>query len=145
MDRTPKRSSGINPQGAGIITPDHKRQRSSKTTDATPTNDDLNGMLVYTGTDMMPTVNETNLSLHLCAACQRLGRHCPRGASCMMIHNTDIAKWPDATFAKWAALVDRTPALNWNRKVVDPSKVAACSSKLSASSLTNAPASKAKS
>jgi hypothetical protein len=62
----------------------------------------------------------------------------------MMIHDMDITKWTDATFAKWAALVDRTPALYWNRKVVNPSKVAARSSKLSASSLTNAPASKAK-
>ena len=62
----------------------------------------------------------------------------------MMIHDTDINKWPDATFAKWAALVDRTPALDWNRKVVDPAKVAARSSKLSASSLTNASTNKAK-
>jgi hypothetical protein len=98
---------------------------------------------MYTGTDMMPTVNETNLSLRLCAARQRVGRHCPRSASCMMIHDTDIAKWPDATFAKWVALVDRTPALNWNRKVVNPAKVAARSSKLSTSSLANASASKA--
>jgi hypothetical protein len=54
---------------------------------------------VYTGTNMMPTVNESNLSLRLCAACQRMDRHCPRGASFMMIHDTDITKWPDATFA----------------------------------------------
>jgi hypothetical protein len=63
----------------------------------------------------------------------------------MMIHDMDIAKWPDATFAKWAALVDRTPTLDWNRKVVNPAKVAARSSNLSASSLANASASKAKS
>ena len=62
----------------------------------------------------------------------------------MMIHDTDITKWPDATFAKWAALVNKTPALEWNRKVVDPAKVSACSAKLSASSLTSASASKAK-
>ena len=124
--------------------PDLKRQRGPKPGDATPSGDDLNGTLVYTGTDMMPTVNETNLSLRLCAARQRVGRHCPRGTSCMMIHETDITKWPDATFAKWAALVDRTPALDWNRKVVDPAKVAARSSKLSASSLANASTSKAK-
>jgi hypothetical protein len=101
-------------------------------------------MLVYTGTNMMRTVNKTNLSLHLCATRQRMGHHCPRGTSCMMIHDTDITKWPDATFAKRAALVDRTPALNWNRKVVDPAKVSACFAKLSTSSLTNASASKAK-
>jgi hypothetical protein len=61
-----------------------------------------------------------------------------------MIHDMDITKWLDATFAKWAALVDKTPALEWNRKMVDHAKVAARSSRLSASSLTNAPASKAK-
>jgi hypothetical protein len=62
----------------------------------------------------------------------------------MMIHDTDVIKWPDATFAKWAALIDKTPALDWNRKVVDPAKVSARSAKLSASSLKNASASKAK-
>jgi hypothetical protein len=145
MDKMPKCSAGLDPHGAGLITPDLKRQHGSKPGDATPSGDDLNSMLVYTGTNMMLTVNETNLSLRLCTTRQHVGRHCPRGASCMMIHNMDITKWPDATFAKWAALVDRTPALNWNRKVVDPAKVAARSSKLSASSLTNASASKAKS
>ena len=93
---------------------------------------------------MMPTVNESNLSLHFCAARQRVGRHCPRSTLCMMIHNTDITKWPDATFAKWAALVDKTPALDWNQKVVDPAKVSAPSAKPSASSLTSASAAKAK-
>jgi hypothetical protein len=38
----------------------------------------------------------------------------------MMIHDMDTTKWPDATFAKWAALVKRTPCLDWNQKVVDP-------------------------
>ena len=144
LDKMPKRTASLDPHGSGLITPDPKRQRGSKPGDTTPSSEDLNGTLVYTGTDMMPTVNETNLSLRLCAARQRVGRHCPRGTSCMMIHETDITKWPDATFAKWAALVDRTPALEWNRKMVDPAKVAARSSKLSASSLTNASASKAK-
>jgi hypothetical protein len=144
LDKTPKRTASLDHHGLGLITPDTKRQRGSKPGDITPSGDDLNGTLVYTGTDMMLTVNETNLSLYLCAARQRVGRHCPRDASCMMIHNMDITKWPDATFAKWAALVDRTPALDWNQKVVNPAKVAARSSKLSTSSLTNASASKAK-
>jgi hypothetical protein len=61
----------------------------------------------------------------------------------MMIHDTDITKWPDATFAKWAALVDKTPTLDWNRKVVNPARVSARSAKLSASSLNNASTSKA--
>jgi hypothetical protein len=145
MDKLPKRPTGLDHHGVGLITPDPKRQQGPKPIDVIPTNDDLNGTLVYTGANMMPTFNETNLSLRLCAARQRVGHHCPRGSSCMMIHNMDITKWPDATFAKWAALVDRTPALDWNRKVVDPAKIAACSSKLSALSLTNASASKAKS
>jgi hypothetical protein len=139
MDKTPKRPAGLDPHGPGLITPDLKRQHGSKLGNAAPSGDDLNSMLVYTGTDMMSTVNETNLSLRLCAARQHVGRHCPRGASCMMIHDMDITKWPDATFAKWAAFVDRTPALDWNRKVVDPAKVAARSSKLSASSLPPTP------
>ena len=61
-----------------------------------------------------------------------------------MIHNTDISKWPDATFAKWAALVDKTPALDWNRTVVDPAKVSARSAKISAASLSGTSATKAK-
>jgi hypothetical protein len=52
----------------------------------------------------------------------------------MMILDKDITKWPDAPFTKWAALVDKTAALNWNRKVVDPAKISACSAKISASS-----------
>jgi hypothetical protein len=41
---------------------------------------------------MMPTINETNLSLHLFAACQHVGCNCPHDASCMMIHDLDISK-----------------------------------------------------
>jgi hypothetical protein len=62
----------------------------------------------------------------------------------MKIHDTEFTKWPDATFAKWAALVDKTPALDWNRKVFDPTNVSASSAKLSASSLTGVSANKAK-
>jgi hypothetical protein len=144
LDKVPKCTAGHDPIGSGIVTPDTKRQRGSKPSDATPSGDNFNGTLVYTSIDMMPTVNETNLSLRLCAARQRIGRHCPRGISCMMIHNMDITKWPDATFDKWAALADKTPTLDWNRKVVDPAKVSACSAKLSTSFLTNTSASKAK-
>jgi hypothetical protein len=61
-----------------------------------------------------------------------------------MIHDLDITKWPIATFAKWSALVDQTPGLDWNRKVVDPAKVSARSTKLAASSLAGATAVKAK-
>ena len=94
---------------------------------------------------MMPTVNEANPSLRLCAGRQRVGRNCPRGSSCLMIHDLDIAKWPDATFAKWSALIEKTPGLEWNRKVVDPAKVFARISKLSASMLAGAASVQAKS
>ena len=62
----------------------------------------------------------------------------------MMIHKLDIAKWPDSTFAKWSALVDKTLHLEWNCKVVDPAKVAARTVKLSASLLLTMTAAKAK-
>ena len=107
--------------------------------------DNLSSTLVYTGSNMMPTVSEANPSLRLCTARQCVGHHCPRGTSCLMIHDTDITQWPNATFAKWAALVDKTPALDWNGKVADPAKVAACTTKLSASSLSGATAAKQKS
>jgi hypothetical protein len=142
-NKAPKHSDGHDPLSSGLVTPDTKRQQGLKSSDATLSSSDLNGTLMYTGTNMMPTVNESNLSLHLCATHQRVGRHCPRGTACMMIHDTDVTKWPDATFAKWAALVDKTPTLDWNQKVVFPAKVSAHSAKLSAYSLTNASASKA--
>jgi hypothetical protein len=45
-----------------------------------------------------------------------------------MIHNMDISKWPDSTFAKWLALVNKIPALEWNHKVIDPAMVSASAS-----------------
>ena len=92
----------------------------------------------------MPTVNESNPSLHICAARQCVGRHCPRSTSCPMIHDTDIAKWPNTTFAKWAALVDKTPALDWNCKVINLAKISAHAAKLSAASLSGAATAKNK-
>jgi hypothetical protein len=61
-----------------------------------------------------------------------------------MIHDLDISKWPEATFAKWSVLIEKTPGLDWNRKVVDPTKVSARISKLSASTLASVAAGKAK-
>jgi hypothetical protein len=57
LDKMPKHTTGHDPHGLGLITPDTKCQRSPKPGNATPSGDDLNGTLVYTGTDMMPTVN----------------------------------------------------------------------------------------
>jgi hypothetical protein len=62
-----------------------------------------------------------------------------------MIHDLDIAKWPNATFAKWSALIEKTPSLEWNRKVVDPAKVSARISRISASTLAGAASNKTKS
>ena len=62
----------------------------------------------------------------------------------MMIHDLDITKWLGATFAKWSARIDKTPALEWNRKVVEPTKVSARTAKLSTSSLASATAGRSK-
>jgi hypothetical protein len=51
----------------------------------------------------------------------------------MMIHELDIAKWPNATFVKWSALFDKTPSLEWNHKALHPAKVSTHNSKLFAS------------
>ena len=142
LDKGAKRSTGNDNAGPGFVTPDPKRSRTGKPGDTMPSPDDLSGTLVYTGADMMPTVSEATPSLRLCAARQRVGRNCPRGSSCMMIHDLDISKWPDTTFAKWSALIDKTPALDWNRKVVDPAKVSARAAKLSAATLSSATAGK---
>jgi hypothetical protein len=138
LDKAPKRSASNDHDGTGLVTPDSRRQRGPKPGEFTPSSDDLNGTLIYTGTNMTPTINKSNLSLRLCATRQRVGCHCPRGALCMMIHDMDITKWPDATFAKWAALVDKTLSLDWNQNVVDPANV-------STSSLTGTSTNKAKS
>ena len=52
LNKAPKRTAGHDPHGSGLITPDTKRQRGLKPGDITPSGDDLNGMLVYTGTNM---------------------------------------------------------------------------------------------
>ena len=84
----------------------------------------------------MPSVNEANPALRLCASRHRDGKHCPRGPSCKMIHDLDITKWPDTTFARWSALVENTPTLDWNPRVVDPAKLSARSAKLASSALS---------
>jgi hypothetical protein len=63
----------------------------------------------------------------------------------MITHDLDISKWPGAMFAKWLALVNKTPTLKWNCKVLDPAKVSARSTKLAVSSLTITSAAAAKS
>ena len=72
---------------------------------------------------MMPSANKVNPTLCRCAARQCIGHNFPHGATCKMIHDLDITKWPNTTFTKWAALIDQMPALDWNRKVIDPAKV----------------------
>jgi hypothetical protein len=95
----------------GLVTPDTKRQCGGKSTNTTPSSNDLTGNIVYNDTNMMPTVNKKNLFLCLCAARQHVGRDSPCGDLCMMIHDMDISKRPNSTLAKCLALVNRTPAL----------------------------------
>jgi hypothetical protein len=130
LDKALKRASGPKPTGVGLLTPDTKCQHTGKAHNAAPSTDDLSGTLIYTGTDMMPLVNEANPAMQLCAACQHVGCNCPRRATCKRIHDLDISKWLDITFAKWAALADEMPTLDWNCKVINPVKVAACSANL---------------
>ena len=101
-------------------------------------------MLIYTGTNMMPSINDANPAMGLCAAGQHMGCNCPHGTSCKIIHELDIAKWPVTTFAKQSALDNQMLALEWNRKVVDPAKVAAFITKLAATSLACMTSTKAK-
>jgi hypothetical protein len=145
LDKAAKRPAVTDTYGSGLTAPDTKRQRTGKPGDTTPTSDDLSGTLIYTGNDMMPSVNEANPAMRLCAARHRVGRNCPRGNLCKMIHNLDIDKWPDATFAKWSALVDKTPGLEWNKKVIDPSRISARTARVSAASLATATGHKSKS
>ena len=144
VDKTPKHNTGPDAPGMGSIMPDAKRQHTGKPGDTLPSAGDLSGTLIYMGTDMMPSVNEANPAMRLCAARHQVGHSCPRGPACKMIHDLDITNWPNATFAKWSALVDQTPGLDWNCKVVDPAKVSARSTKLAASLLAGATAAKTK-
>jgi hypothetical protein len=80
LDKAPKRNAGSDTSGLGVITPDTKRQHIGKPGNAVPSTDNLFGTLIYKGTDMMPTVNEANPTLHLCA-----GRHC-MGCNCPGAH-----------------------------------------------------------
>jgi hypothetical protein len=59
-DKTPKCTAGTDPPGGSLVIPDPKHQRSSITTDSTPSAEDLSGTLIYTGTNMVPSVNEPN-------------------------------------------------------------------------------------
>ena len=122
VDKAPKCTTGHDASPMGFMTPNAKRQHSGKPADATPLANDLSGTLVYTGFDMMPSIKEANPAMRLCAARQRVRCNCPRGSSCKIIHDLDITKWPDATFAKWLALVDQSPGLDWNQKSLTPSK-----------------------
>ena len=80
-DKAPKRAMASDATAMNFVMPDAKCQRSSKAADATPSAKDLSGTLVYTGNNMMPSVNEANLAMRLCAARHRVGRNCPRGTT----------------------------------------------------------------
>jgi hypothetical protein len=71
LNKAPKHTAGHGPSGTGLVNPDAKRQSSGKPGNDTPSHDNLNCTLAYTDNDMMLTINETNLSLRLCAAISR--------------------------------------------------------------------------
>jgi hypothetical protein len=130
LDKALKRHASSDASGPGLITPDTKCRCSAKPGDSAPSAEDFSGTLIYTGTDMMPTVNNQSC-LCLFTGRQRVGCNCPCSTSGMMIHELDIAKWTDTMFTNWSVLVDKTPALEWNLKV------SSRNIKLSASSLAN--------
>jgi hypothetical protein len=72
VDKAPKCNAGPNTPGMGFTTPDAQCQCSGKPADATPLADDLSGTLIYTGSNMMPSVNEANPTMRLCATHQCL-------------------------------------------------------------------------
>ena len=64
-DKAQKRTMASDAPAMGFPTLDTKGQRSGKAAGATPLADDLSGTLIYTGTDMMPSVNEANPAMRM--------------------------------------------------------------------------------
>ena len=92
LDKAPKHTTWPDLIGVWLVTPDTKRQRTGKAHDIAPSADDLSGTLIYMGTNMMPSVNEANTTMRLCAVRQRVRCNCPCGSTCKMIHDLDITK-----------------------------------------------------
>ena len=92
VDKAPKRNTGADASGMGFTTPPAKRQHSGKPANTTPLADDLSGTLIYMNSDMMPSVNEANPVMRLCATRQCIGCNCPHSSACKMIHDLDITK-----------------------------------------------------
>ena len=61
-DKRPKHTTGMDHPGSSAVTPATKCQCSQKTPNMTPSADDLSGTLLYTGTNMLPSVNDQNVS-----------------------------------------------------------------------------------
>jgi hypothetical protein len=101
VNKAPKHNAAPDALGLGFTTPNTKCQHSGKLADATPLADNLLGTLIYMGSNIMPSINEANPAMRICAAHQRVSCNCPRSSACKMIHDLDITKWPEATFAKW--------------------------------------------
>ena len=92
VNKAPTCNTGPDAPWMGFTTPDAKRQHSGKLADTTPLAGNLSGTLIYTGTNMMPSINEANPTMQLCTARQRIGHNCPRSPACKMIHDLDITK-----------------------------------------------------
>ncbi len=56
LDKALKRTANHDHPGLGLISPDTKRQQGLKPGNVMPSSNNLNGTLVYTGTNMMPTI-----------------------------------------------------------------------------------------
>ena len=72
FDKAPKHGNGSDAPGMGLVAHDTMRQHTGKPGNATPSADELSGTLIYTGTDMMPSVNEANPAMRLCASAATL-------------------------------------------------------------------------
>jgi hypothetical protein len=60
IDKAPECNAGPDTFGMGFTSPDAKCQCSGKPANATPSADSLSGTLIYTSSDMMPSINEAN-------------------------------------------------------------------------------------
>ncbi|KAL3803843.1 hypothetical protein HJC23_004005 [Cyclotella cryptica] len=113
LDKSAKRATSIDNAGTGLVTPDPKRLRTGRPGDSTPSADDLSGTRVHWVRHDADRQRATPLSASV-----------------------------QPVIVSWSALIDKTPALDWNGKVVEPAKVSARTARLSASTLSSATAGK---
>lgn len=75
---------------------------------------DKSGVLIWTGSGLMPSPRQPDQRLRVCVPDAREGIFCNRGRRCKCIHNKDPTKWnPEKTLKPWVELVDATDGLSW--------------------------------